>query len=45
MELFAKIVNGFKSLTILAKSFILDIRLGPEYASVQAVSYSHHVLI
>ena len=34
MELFAKIVNAFQLLTIFAKSFILDIWLGFEYASV-----------
>ena len=28
--LFAKIVNGYKSLTISTKSFILDVRLGSE---------------
>ena len=31
LELFAKIING-KSLTIFAKSPILDNRMGPEYA-------------
>ena len=30
MEFFAKIVNGWKPLTIFAKSSILDIRLGSE---------------
>ena len=33
MELFWKIANGFKQLTIFAKSFILDVPLGSEYAS------------
>ena len=33
MELLAKIVNGWKLLTISAKSFILDVWLGIEYAS------------
>ena len=34
MELFMEIVNGWKLLTIFAKSSILDIWLGSEYASV-----------
>ena len=33
MELFAKIVNGWKLLAIFAKSSILDTQLGFEYAS------------
>ena len=33
MELLAKIVNSWKSLANFAKSFILDIRLGSEFAS------------
>ena len=33
MELFVKLVNGRKLLTILAQSSILDVRLGSEYAS------------
>ena len=33
MEFFAKIVNGFQLLTIFAKSSLLDVRLGSEYAS------------
>ena len=33
MELFAKIVNCFKPLTIFAKSSILDVRVGCVYAS------------
>ena len=32
MERFAKIVNGFQSLTIFAKYFILDAWQGSEYA-------------
>ena len=33
MELIAKIVNGWKPLTVFAKRFILDVWLGSEYAS------------
>ena len=33
LELFSKIVNGWKPLTIFAESFILDVRLGSEYVS------------
>ena len=33
MESFAKIVNGFQSLTIFAKRYILDVWQGSEYAS------------
>ena len=33
MELFAKIVNGLRPLTIFAKSSMLDVRRGYEYAS------------
>ena len=33
MELFAVIVHGFQPLTIFARSFILDVWLGSEYAS------------
>ena len=33
MELFGKIVNGFSPLTIFAKSYVLDVWLGSEYAS------------
>ena len=33
MELFAKIVNVWKSLFIFAKSAILDLSLGSEYSS------------
>ena len=33
MEIFAKIVNGFQPLTIFAKSSILDVLQGSEYAS------------
>ena len=32
-ELFAKIVDGFRRLTIFVKRFILDVGLGTEYAS------------
>ena len=32
-ELFAKIINNWKPLTIFTKSSILDVRLGSEYAS------------
>ena len=35
MELFAQIVNGFKSLTIFAKSSILDVCRGSKSASVR----------
>ena len=34
MELFSKKVNGYKPLTVLPKSSILDVVLGSEYASV-----------
>ena len=37
--LFAKIVNGLKSLTIFAKSFILDVWLGSECASVHVFCF------
>ena len=33
LELFSKIVNGWKPLTIFAESFILDVRLGSKYVS------------
>ena len=33
MELFVKIVYGFQSLTIFAKTFILDVWLGTEHVS------------
>ena len=33
LELFAKIFNSFSPLTIFAKSFIADVRLGSEYTS------------
>ena len=36
MELFAKIVNGSKPLTIFAKNSISDVRQGYEYASQNA---------
>ena len=39
MEFYSKTVNGFP-LTIFAKSFILDVKLGSEYASVfQSVNF------
>ena len=36
MELFQKIVHGFKRLTISVKRSILDIRLGSEYSSADS---------
>ena len=33
---FAEIVNGYQPLTIFAKSFILDVRLGSENTSLDA---------
>ena len=33
LELFAKIVNGFKPLTVFSKSSILDVSSGSKYAS------------
>ena len=39
MELFTKISNGFKLLTIFAKSSILDVRLGSKYVSVILPKY------
>ena len=37
MEVFVKIVNGWKPLAIfLAKSFFLDVPLGSEYTSANA---------
>ena len=33
MELFAKIVQGFRLISIFVKSSILDVRLGSEYPS------------
>ena len=39
MEFYSKIVNGFP-LTLFAKIFILDVKLGSEYASVfQSVNF------
>ena len=35
-ELFAKIANGFSSLTIFVKSSITDVRLGSEYPSADS---------
>ena len=40
MELFWKIVNGWKPLTVFAKSFILDVPLGLEYDFVHFCIYS-----
>ena len=37
LKLFAKIDNGFQTYTIFAKRFILDVRLGSEYASEMLV--------
>ena len=34
MELFVKMISGFQPLTIVAKSFILEVQQGPEYDSV-----------
>ena len=34
MELFAKLINDFQSLTIFTKISMLDVRLGSEYATV-----------
>ena len=46
MEIFAKIVDGFQPLTILAKSSILDVWLGSEYVSRVGYKYSKlHVKI
>ena len=39
MERFAKIVNSYNPRTIFAKSSILDVWVGPEYASVFIVSF------
>ena len=41
MERFAKIVNSYNPRTIFAKSSILDVWVGPEYASVFIVSFEH----
>ena len=38
MELFAQIVDGFQLLTIFAKSSILAVLLGSEYASGHSLS-------
>ena len=45
MERFAKIINGFKALTIFAKHFILDFWHGSEYVSGLAVVISKHLTI
>ena len=39
MELFAKIINSFQPLTIILKSFILDVWHGYEYASTSGGEY------
>ena len=33
MELFAKMVNGWKLLTVFSKNYFLDVWLGSEYAA------------
>ena len=38
MELLAKILNGFQLLTVLTKTYILDVWLGSEYASHKNLS-------
>ena len=45
MELFAKIVNTWKPLTIFAKNSILDIWQGSEYVSMDLSYYSYISLI
>ena len=40
MELFVKIVNGWKPLSIFAKGFILDVRLGSECVTESYYLYS-----
>ena len=35
MEFFPKRVGGFQLLTVFSKGSILDVSLGPEYASVK----------
>ena len=37
LEHFSKIVNGYQPLSIFVKSFILDVRMGSEYASKQNI--------
>ena len=39
MELFTKVVNDLKPLSIFAKSVILDVWLGYEYASENHLGY------
>ena len=39
MELFVKIANGWKSLTIFMKTFILDAWQGSEYASPEYITF------
>ena len=38
IELFAEIVNSFKSLTLFAKNSIVDVWLGSKYASEMTLS-------
>ena len=38
IQLFAKIINGFKSLTISAKRFVLDFLKGAEYVFVYPIT-------
>ena len=45
MELFAKIVNGQKPLTISAESSIIDVRLGSKYVSVSVFSITIDILL
>ena len=40
MESFTKLVKAWKPLTIFAKSFILDVRLGSEYTNA-----TFHILV
>ena len=40
MKIFAKIVNGWESLRIFAKSLILDVCLGSEYTFGQTLNFS-----
>ena len=45
MELFAKIVNGQKPLTISAESSIIDIRLGSKYVSASVFPITIDILL
>ena len=40
MVLFARIVNGFQLLTIFARNFVLDVRMGSEYASENSSNFA-----